>query len=51
MRYDASKWFAWHPIQLRDGPLVWLKWVDRRRTLYKPGEGYIYEPAGYWTSK
>jgi hypothetical protein len=49
--FDPSRWFAWHPVQLRDGPTVWLRWVDRRRTPYKYGFGYIYEPLGFWTDR
>ncbi|MCW2317111.1 hypothetical protein M2322_002665 [Rhodoblastus acidophilus] len=41
------RWFAWYPVWLEDGRLVWLQWVDRRAshdaTYYVVGLGVSFE--------
>jgi len=32
-KYHWHKWFAWYPI-LINGNFIWLKFVERRITLY-----------------
>ena len=27
---DWHSWFAWRPVRLQSGELVWLEWVERR---------------------
>jgi hypothetical protein len=28
--FGWERWFAWHPVELTDGRIVWLRRVERR---------------------
>ena len=42
--YSVSKWFAWYPIQLKDGRWIWWEyvWLHKCRS-YLTGTNYHYE--------
>lgn len=46
-------WFAWRPVRLEAGGLVWLRWVTRwraERTTFPDafGDGYKRQTWAYW---
>lgn len=38
----SGKWFAWYPVQLKDGRTVWLEYVYRMHKWLKPILGSTY---------
>ncbi len=35
-------WYAWHPVEVEDGRLVWLQRIERKQVCYRslrPGNG------------
>lgn len=29
-RAEWRRWFAWHPVEIKDGHFIWLEYVERR---------------------
>lgn len=33
---EWHNWFAWRPVRLLDGRIVWLETIQRKRSAYSP---------------
>lgn len=39
---EWTEWFAWHPVTIVSGDIIWLEKIYRKYTSYQQKDAYVY---------